>query len=84
MQSRTQIPKKNTTVTMTPTTLKQVEDLAIKGLLWKLGASSTEACRRIVSEAIGQLPEKYPNAWQISEYRAEKWRLERLLQKLGN
>lgn len=68
---------------MPPTTLKQVEELANKNLLWKLGAISLAHCRTLVQEAIEKLPENYPNTWQIGEYKAQKFRLERLLQKLG-
>lgn len=67
---------------MTPTTLREIENMAHRGILWKLGAVSREACRNIVREAIAKLPEKYPNAWQVSEYRAQKFRLERLLEKI--
>lgn len=77
------LPNKVKIVSMPPTTLKQVEDLANKRLLWKLGAIGLESCRNIVSRAIDQLPEKYPNVWQVNEFRAQKFRLERLLQKLG-
>lgn len=71
------------TVTMTPTNLAQVEDLLQKKLLWKLGAAGQAACRRIVRDAIDDLPNRFPYPSQVMAYRMQKGKLERLLERLG-
>ena len=68
---------------MTPTTLAQVESLITKRLLWKLGASGQAACKRIIRDALRELPDKYPYAHQMRAYQVENGRLEKLLEKLG-
>ena len=75
--------KKNV-VTMAPTTLAQVEHLVQTRTLWKLGASGLGACRRIVRDAIADLPARYQYATQTEAFLLEKGRLERLLEKLEN
>ncbi|WP_273210446.1 hypothetical protein [Runella zeae] len=77
------LPKAKTIVLMTPTNVEQVEALIHKGLLGKLGASGLGACRRIVNDALSELPGKYPYASQISTFLGEKARLETLLKKIG-
>lgn len=71
------------TVTMTPTNVAQVEELLQKRLLWKLGAAGQAACRRIVHDALDNLPTRFPHPHQVQAYKMEKGRLERLLERLG-
>lgn len=80
---KSQIPTKKPTLVMPPTTLAQVEDLVTKKLLWKLGPSGMGACRRIVKDALRELPDKYPYVHQMRAYQVENGRLEKLLEKLG-
>lgn len=73
-----------TTVLMTPTNVAQVEHMLRTKSSWKLGAAGMAACRRIVREAIESLPQQYAHPWQLSEFRREQTRLERLLSQLGD
>lgn len=68
---------------MTPTTVAQVEELLQKRLLWKLGAAGQAACRRIIRDAIDDLPNRYPHPSQVMAYRMHKGKLERTLERLG-
>ncbi len=76
-------PKKLGVVVMTPRSVEEVEALVRKKLLWKLGAAGLGACRRIVNEALGDLPGRFPHSTQVREYMMEEGRLRRLLNALG-
>ncbi|MCP1384477.1 hypothetical protein [Runella salmonicolor] len=68
---------------MTPTSVAQVEELLLKKLTWKFGASGMGACKRIVKDALDALPAKYPHRDQLKAYLIEKTKLEKMLDELG-